>query len=241
MYLPLSQVAAAREDVAKAVVDLMNDAEGPVRAAAARAVGGMGEVMSGRDGVVDGLARMLHDGEGSVRAATAEAIRGLGSEVAKTEGIVEGLAGLLNDASVDVRDSATSALFEIKEAVPEGAATELVRALKDAVDADARGRVVEVLGGVRNAMLSKEESVQSLLQLLTHTSAEVRSGEAEVLGGVGNQGAEVGKGLISLLRDSQGEVRDAAVQALTRGGPHWKGRRAWLRRWWKWGARCLEM
>jgi HEAT repeats/NACHT domain/HEAT repeat len=103
--------ATACDDLVEILLERLSDADEAVRAAAAIAIGAMGE-NAAREEVIVTLLERLSDANGNARAAAARALGSLGEKAAR-EKVIAALLERLSDAEWDMRHEAAKALGEL--------------------------------------------------------------------------------------------------------------------------------
>jgi len=201
----------ARRDVKGLIRALGYKKDWEVRAAAARALGGIKDPRA-----VEPLIAALKDEDSDVRKAAARAL----GEI-KDPRAVEPLIAALEDEELRVRAAAAEALGQIGDA---RAVAPLIAALKD-TDKYVRKAATEALGKIG------APAVESLSAALKDTDKYVRKAAAYALGEIKDPRAV--EPLIAALRDS--DVREAAAEALDRLG--WKPGKDESAGWY-WMAKC---
>ena len=130
------------------------------------------------------------------------------------------LIGVLSDGSDSVRARAEDALIELGEHAATTIAPMLADTLTNSQSAVTRGHVVDVLGGIGEALVddgnSGEMVVKPLLVALRDTAEDVRRNAADELGEMRATSPEVRTALTQALKDSSKAVRDAAQKAIRR-------------------------
>jgi HEAT repeat protein len=169
----------------------LGDADAKVRAAAAAALGAIGDAAA-----VPVLLEALDDADAEVRWAAVEALGEIGDAAA-----VSGLLEVLGDA--EVRWAAVEALGQIGDAA---AVPWLLEALSDESWL-VRAATAKALGEIGD-----QAAVEGLLRALGDAEWEVRWAAAKALGEIGDQAAV--EGLLRALGDAEWEVRWAAAKAL---------------------------
>ncbi|HVP39313.1 MAG TPA: HEAT repeat domain-containing protein [Candidatus Saccharimonadales bacterium] len=182
---------------AAALAELLNAPEERLRAAAALALGQVGEPADG-----PALLARAHDPAAPVRACAARALGWM--RVAEA---VDLLRTLLDDDAAEVRESALGALVLIGgHGVVEGLTSDLRRARP------ARQRLAAAALG----FLGDSSVLSVLLEALRHSDPVVRESAAESLGR--QQSPPAVQALLQALEDPEPRVRRAAMSSLSKSG-----------------------
>ncbi len=207
----------ARAGIA-ALTEMLGDGDEGRRAAAAEALGGIG-----RDAApaVPGLVRLLRDSKWFVADNAATALGHIGAPA------VTALIAVLRDRDSNIRRLAIAALGEVG---PDASAAipELVRALADP-DEETRAAAAEAIGPIGNGSAAAA-AVSGLVAALKDPDRVVREHATESLGKIGSRDDRVIPVLVAMMRESDGEVKNAAADGLeTIGMPAFSSLRALLR------------
>lgn len=226
---PLVRSAAANglarlgdQQATHGLISLLRDRERNVRVAVVSALGQLGDTQA-----VKALQALVNDREWEVRAALAEALGRLGDKSA-----LPAVMGLLHDRDQEVRQNAADAAGRVgDETVIESLVLAMVDEHMGVRQAAARAlslldpywernpKARALIPQLQEAMRHYNSGVQfaasGLLRRLTgKTGSELAATPGtELFGRTGNQAFDV---LQNLLRDSDDEVRLAAVEALVR-------------------------
>lgn len=188
-----SQDTSKSKRVVLALVAALKDGDPTVRAAAAEALGRLGDASAAGD-----LAAALRDSEPTVQREATFALAELEDPRA-----VEPLIAATRLADAEVREKAADALGNLEDprAIPA-----LERLLSD--------QNTQVRKSAINALSQFELTAapEALLAALRDQNAEVRHEAAHTVGHIGDRRAVTA--LKTLLEDPNSEVRDAAVEAL---------------------------
>ena len=184
-------------------------------------LGRIGEILakSGQstDTIRDALIASLNDNSTKVRTNAIDELSDI--RAASTETFTA-LIGVLSDGSDSVRARAEDALIELGEHAATTVAPMLAEALMNSQSSVTRGHVVDVLGGIGEALVddgnSGEMVVEPLLVALRDTAEDVRRNAADELGEMRATSPEVRTALTQALKDSSKAVRDAAQKAIRR-------------------------
>ena len=126
----------------------------------------------------------------------------------------------LSDDAKSVRARAEDVLIRLGKSRAASITPMLVAALTNNQSATTRGHVVDVLGGIGEALVKKSESdaivVKPLLVALTDPDADVRRNAADELGEMRTKSADAVTALTHALEDSSKNVRSAAQKAIRR-------------------------
>ena len=182
---------------------LLTDERPPVRAAAAQALGALGQYAENH---ASSLAKLLEDDHRQVRAAAAQALGALGQYA---ENHAPSLTKLLRDDHRQVRAAAAQALGALGQ-YAENHAPSLTKLLRDR-DRQVRAAAAQALGAL--GQYAKTQ-VPSLAKLLEVDDPQVRAAAAQALGALGQYAENHAPSLTKLLRDRDRQVRAAAAQAL---------------------------
>ena len=189
-------------------IGAMTDEDGPIRLAAAVALGKIGPAARS---AVPALVQALADPDSRVRGEAAAALGEIGPDAAKA---VSELARLSAGGGDDpVADLATQALGELKAAaVP--ALTEVLRRGSQ----EARVRVMKALGEVGSLASA---AIPDLARALADSDEEIRTAAIEALGkvGIGPEAAVAVPHLLDALKDPDRHVRQHAAEGLGKIGP----------------------
>lgn len=204
-----------------ALVATLQDPDKDVREKAVDALGDIGEDLAKKgqptDAIRDALIARLNDNSRKIRT---NAINGLSDIRAASTETFTALIGTLSDGSKSVRASAEEALIELGEHAPMTIAPMLAAALTNSESAVTRGHIVDVLGGVGEALTddghSGEMVVEPLLGALRDTAEDVRRNAADELGEMRATSPDVQAALTQALDDNSEAVRNAAKKALRR-------------------------
>ena len=184
-------------------------------------LGRIGEILakSGQstDTIRDALIASLNDSSRKVRTNAIDELSDI--RAASTETFTA-LIGVLSDGSDSVRARAEDALIELGEHAATTIAPLLADALTNSQSSVTRGHVVDVLGGIGEALVddgnSGEMVVEPILVALRDTAEDVRRNAADELGEMRATSPEVRTALTQALKDSSKAVRDAAQKAIRR-------------------------
>ena len=184
-------------------------------------LGRIGEILakSGQstDTIRDALIASLNDNSTKVRTNAIDELSDI--RAASTETFTA-LIGVLSDGSDSVRARAEDALIELGEHAATTIAPLLADALTNSQSSVTRGHVVDVLGGIGEALVddgnSGEMVVEPILVALRDTAEDVRRNAADELGEMRATSPEVRTALTQALKDSSKAVRDAAQKAIRR-------------------------
>ena len=184
-------------------------------------LGRIGEILakSGQptDTIRDALIASLNDNSTKVRTNAIDELSDI--RAASTETFTA-LIGVLSDGSDSVRARAEDALIELGEHAATTIAPLLADALTNSQSSVTRGHVVDVLGGIGEALVddgnSGEMVVEPLLVALRDTAEDVRRNAADELGEMRATSPEVRTALTQALKDSSKAVRNAAQKAIRR-------------------------
>ena len=184
-------------------------------------LGRIGEILakSGQstDTIRDALIASLNDSSRKVRTNAIDELSDI--RAASTETFTA-LIGVLSDGSDSVRARAEDALIELGEHAATTIAPMLADTLTNSQSAVTRGHVVDVLGGIGEALVddgnSGEMVVKPLLVALRDIAEDVRRNAADELGEMRATSPEVRTALTHALDDSSKAVRDAAKKAIRR-------------------------
>jgi hypothetical protein len=166
----------------------LRDQDARVRAAAARAVGGIG-AGAGTAAILARLAELLRDADWPVQSAAARAVGGIGAG-AGTAAILARLAELLGDPDWDVHSAAAEAV----RGIGAGAGTEaflarLAELLRDP-HWDVRAAAAEAVGGI-GAGAATAAILARLAELLRDADGGVREVAAEAVARLASQGVRI--------------------------------------------------
>ena len=184
-------------------------------------LGRIGEILAkngqSTDTIRDALIASLNDNSTKVRTNAIDELSDI--RAASTETFTA-LIGVLSDGSDSVRARAEDALIELGEHAATTVAPMLAEALMNSQSSVTRGHVVDVLGGIGEALVddgnSGEMVVEPLLVALRDTAEDVRRNAADELGEMRATSPEVRTALTQALKDSSKAVRDAAQKAIRR-------------------------
>ena len=184
-------------------------------------LGRIGEILAkkGRptDTIRDALIASLNDKSTKVRTNAIEELSDI--RAASTE-TFSALIGALSDDSNSVRASAEDALIDLGEDAAATITPMLADALTNSQSPVTRGHVVDVLGGIGEALVddgnSGEMVVKPLLVALSDTADDVRRNAADELGEMRATSPDVRTALTDAFDDSAKAVRDAAKKAIRR-------------------------
>ena len=184
-------------------------------------LGRIGEILAkngqSTDTIRDALIASLNDSSRKVRTNAIDELSDI--RAASTETFTA-LIGVLSDGSDSVRARAEDALIELGEHAATTIAPMLADALTNSQSSVTRGHVVDVLGGIGEALVddgnSGEMVVKPLLVALRDTAEDVRRNAADELGEMRATSPEVRTALTQALKDSSKAVRDAAQKAIRR-------------------------
>ena len=184
-------------------------------------LGRIGEILakSGQstDTIRDALIASLNDSSRKVRTNAIDELSDI--RAASTETFTA-LIGVLSDGSDSVRARAEDALIELGEHAATTIAPLLADALTNSQSSVTRGHVVDVLGGIGEALVddgnSGEMVVEPILVALRDIAEDVRRNAADELGEMRATSPEVRTALTHALADSSKAVRDAAKKAIRR-------------------------
>ena len=184
-------------------------------------LGRIGEILAkngqSTDTIRDALIASLNDSSRKVRTNAIDELSDI--RAASTETFTA-LIGVLSDGSDSVRARAEDALIELGEHAATTIAPMLADTLTNSQSAVTRGHVVDVLGGIGEALVddgnSGEMVVKPLLVALRDTAEDVRRNAADELGEMRATSPEVRTALTQALKDSSKAVRDAAQKAIRR-------------------------
>ena len=184
-------------------------------------LGRIGEILAkngqSTDTIRDALIASLNDNSTKVRTNAIDELSDI--RAASTETFTA-LIGVLSDGSDSVRARAEDALIELGEHAATTIAPMLAEALTNSQSSVTRGHVVDVLGGIGEALVddgnSGEMVVEPLLVALRDTAEDVRRNAADELGEMRATSPEVRTALTQALKDSSKAVRDAAQKAIRR-------------------------
>ena len=184
-------------------------------------LGRIGEILAkkGRptDTIRDALIASLTDKSTKVRTNAIEELSDI--RAASTE-TFSALIGALSDDSNSVRASAEDALIDLGEDAAATITPMLADALTNSQSPVTRGHVVDVLGGIGEALVddgnSGEMVVKPLLVALSDTADDVRRNAADELGEMRATSPDVRTALTDAFDDSAKAVRDAAKKAIRR-------------------------
>ena len=184
-------------------------------------LGRIGEILAkngqSTDTIRDALIASLNDNSTKVRTNAIDELSDI--RAASTETFTA-LIGVLSDGSDSVRARAEDALIELGEHAATTIAPLLADALTNSQSSVTRGHVVDVLGGIGEALVddgnSGEMVVEPILVALRDTAEDVRRNAADELGEMRATSPEVRTALTQALKDSSKAVRDAAQKAIRR-------------------------
>ena len=169
------------------------------------------------DAIRDALIASLSDSSRKVRTNAIGELSDIRAVSAET---FTALIGALSDNSDSVRAHAEDALIELGEHAATTIAPMLADALTNSQSAVTRGHIVDVLGGIGEALVDEGKSgevvVESLLVALGDTVEDVRRNAADELGEMPATSPEVRTALTSALNDSAKAVRNSAQKAIRR-------------------------
>lgn len=169
------------------------------------------------DAIRDALIASLNDNSRKVRT---NAIAELSDIRAASTETFAALIGALSDNSDSVRARAEDVLIELGEHAPTIITPMLTDALTNNQSAVTRGHIVDVLGGIGEALVDEGNSgevvVEPLLIALGDTAKDVRRNAADELGEMRATSPEVRTALTSALNDSAKVVRNSAQKAIRR-------------------------
>ncbi len=184
-------------------------------------LGRIGEILAkngqSTDTIRDALIASLNDSSRKVRT---NAINELSDIRAASTETFTALIGALSDSSDSVRASAEDALIELGEGAAATITPMLADALTNTQSSVTRVQIVDVLGGIGEALVddgkSGEVVVEPILVALRDTAEDVRRNAADELGEMRATSPEVRTALTDALDDSSKAVRDAAKKAIRR-------------------------
>ena len=126
----------------------------------------------------------------------------------------------LSDDAKSVRADAEEKLIKMGKDHAANITPMLTKALTNNQSVDTRQSVVDVLGGIGEALVKRGESgeivVKQLLVALTDTAAKVRRNAADELGEMRAKSPDVITALTQTLKDNSKSVRRAAQKAIQR-------------------------
>ncbi len=173
------------------------------------------------DRIRDALIAALTDESTKVRTNAVDELSDIRAASAETFGA---LIDRCTDTAGSVRARAEAALIELGEDAPHTLVPMLATALEQTQSPVTRGHLVDVLGGVGEALTDRDASaegitgsiVDALRIALTDTVADVRRNAADELGEMRAGGPDVRKALTHARNDADKAVRKAAERALRR-------------------------
>ena len=207
--------------VVPALIEVRTKGSSSARHDTLNVLGRIGEILAkngqSTDTIRDALIASLKDDSTKVRTNAIEELSDIRAASAET---FIALIGALSDNSDSVRAGAEDALIELGEHAATMIAPMLADALTSSQSAVTRGHVVDVLGGIGEALVDEGESgemvVEPLLVALRDTAEDVRRNAADEFGEMPATSPEVRAALTSALNDSSKAVRNAAQKAIRR-------------------------
>ena len=184
-------------------------------------LGRIGEILAkngqSTDAIRDALIASLNDDSTKVRTNAVQELSDIRAAATET---FTALIGALSDGSKSVRASAEDALIELGEDAAAAITPMLVDALTHIQSSVTRVQVVDVLGGIGEALVDDGHSgdvvVEPLLGALSDTAEDVRRNAADELGEMRATSPDVQAALTQALNDSSKAVRNAAKKAIRR-------------------------
>ena len=178
-------------------------------------LGRIGEILAkngqSTDAIRDALIASLNDSSRKVRT---NAVNELSDIRAVSVETFTALIGALSDDSDSVRASAEDTLIELGRHAATTVAPLLAETLTNTQLAVTRGHVVDVLGGIGEALVDDGDSgdvvVAPLLEALRDTAEDVRRNAADELGEMPATSPDARAALTQALDDKSKVVRDAA-------------------------------
>ena len=169
------------------------------------------------DTIRDALIAGLNDNSTKVRT---NAISELSDIQAASPETFAALVQALSDDAKSVRSRAESVLIKFGKSRAASITPMLADALTNSQSATTREHVVDVLGGIGEALVKKGESdemvVKPLLVALQDTAADVRRNAADELGEMRTKSPDAITALTRALEDGSKNVRSAAKKAIQR-------------------------
>ena len=207
--------------VVPALIEVRTKGSSSARHNVVDVLGRIGEILAKNgqptDTIRDALIASLNDNSTKVRTNAIDELSDI--RAASTETFTA-LIGALSDSSDSVRASAEDALIELGEGAAATITPMLADALTNSQSPVTRGHVVDVLGGIGEALVddgkSGEVVVEPILVALRDTAADVRRNAADELGEMRATSPDVRTALTNALDDNSKAVRNAAKKAIRR-------------------------
>ena len=207
--------------VVPALIEVRTKGSSSARHNVVDVLGRIGEILAkkGRptDTIRDALIASLNDNSTKVRTNAIDELSDI--RAASTETFTA-LIGALSDSSDSVRASAEDALIELGEGAAATITPMLADALTNTQSSVTRVQIVDVLGGIGEALVddgkSGEVVVEPILVALRDTAADVRRNAADELGEMRATSPDVRTALTNALDDNSKAVRNAAKKAIRR-------------------------
>ena len=169
------------------------------------------------DAIRDALIASLNDDSRRVRTNAVAELSDIRAVSAET---FAALIGVLSDNSDSVRARAEDVLIELGERDATTITPMLADAFTNSQSVVTRGHIVDVLGGIGEALVDEDKSgemvVKPLLMALEDSADDVRRNAADELGEMRATSPEVRTALTRALDDSSKAVREAAKKAIRR-------------------------
>ena len=184
-------------------------------------LGRIGEILAkngqSTDTIRDALIASLNDSSRKVRTNAIDELSDIRAISTET---FTALISALSDDSNSVRARAEDTLIELGEHAAVAITPMLAEALTNSQSAVTRGHVVDVLGGIGEALVddgnSGEVVVKPLLGALRDTAEDVRRNAADEFGEMRTTSPDALAALTQALDDNSKAVRDAAKKAIRR-------------------------
>ena len=207
--------------VVPALIEVRTKGSSSARHNVVDVLGRIGEILAkkGRptDTIRDALIASLNDNSTKVRTNAIDELSDI--RAASTETFTA-LIGALSDSSDSVRASAEDALIELGEGAAATITPMLADALTNTQSSVTRVQIVDVLGGIGEALVddgkSGEVVVEPILVALRDTAVDVRRNAADELGEMRATSPDVRTALTNALDDNSKAVRNAAKKAIRR-------------------------
>ena len=207
--------------VVPALIEVRTRGSSSARHSIVDVLGRIGEILAKKgqstDTIRDALIASLNDDSAKVRTNAVQELSDI--RAASTETFTA-LIGALSDGSKSVRASAEDVLIELGEGEAATLTPMLTDALTNSQSSVTRLQVVDVLGGIGEALTDAGQSgeivIKPILVALQDAAEDVRRNAADELGEMRATSPDVQAALTHALDDSSKAVRDAAKKALRR-------------------------
>jgi HEAT repeat protein len=207
--------------VVPALIEVRTRGSSSVRHSVVDVLGRIGEILAKKGqstgSIRDALIASLNDDSAKVRTNAVQELSDI--RAASTETFTA-LIRALSDGSKSVRASAEDALIELGEGEAATLTPMLTDALTNSQSSVTRLQVVDVLGGIGEALTDAGQSgeivIKPILVALQDAAEDVRRNAADELGEMRATSPDVQAALTHALDDSSKAVRAAAKKALRR-------------------------